>query len=76
MYVCMRVVYVWIRHPHSIFSLQLLHLVSCIVSSTDSRSQPDMIGYYLGEFALTYTPITHGRPGVGATSASKFIPLK
>ena len=37
--------------------------------------QPDMIGYYLGEFAITYKPITHGRPGVGATSSSKFIPL-
>jgi small subunit ribosomal protein S15e len=38
--------------------------------------QPDMIGYYLGEFSITYKPITHGRPGVGTTGASKFIPLK
>jgi small subunit ribosomal protein S15e len=26
-----------------------------------------MIGHYLGEFAITYKPIKHGRPGVGAT---------
>ena len=32
----------------------------------------DMIGYYLGEFAITYKPITHGKLGVGATKSSKF----
>jgi len=36
----------------------------------------EMIGHYLGEFAITYKPVKHGRPGVGATSSSKFVPLK
>jgi small subunit ribosomal protein S15e len=35
--------------------------------------KPEMIGYYLGEFAPTYKKVNHGRPGVGATKNS-FIP--
>lgn len=38
--------------------------------------QPEMIGHYLGEFAISYKPVTHGRPGIGATNSSRFIPLK
>merc|ERR1719249_101498 len=26
--------------------------------------KPDMIGHYLGEYAITYKPVGHGRPGV------------
>jgi len=36
----------------------------------------EMIGHYLGEFSLTYKPVHHGRPGIGATHSSRFIPLK
>ncbi|RNE97956.1 small subunit ribosomal protein S15e [Trypanosoma rangeli] len=36
----------------------------------------EMIGHYLGEFSMTYKPVMHGRPGVGATHSSRFIPLK
>eukprot|EP00300_Choanocystis_sp_HF-7_P033077 c45369_g1_i1.p1 GENE.c45369_g1_i1~~c45369_g1_i1.p1 ORF type:complete len:158 (-),score=34.54 c45369_g1_i1:42-515(-) len=36
----------------------------------------DMIGHYLGEFSISYIPTRHGRPGVGGTNTSKFIPLK
>ena len=32
----------------------------------------DMIGHYLGEFAMTYKPTAHGKLGVGATKSSKF----
>ena len=32
----------------------------------------DMIGYYLGEFSLSYKPVAHGKLGVGATRSSKF----
>lgn len=39
-------------------------------------SQPEMIGHYLGEFAISYKPVTHGRPGIGATNQARFIPLK
>merc|ERR1712083_200278 len=38
--------------------------------------KPEMIGHYLGEFSLTYKPVRHGRPGIGATHSSRFIPLK
>jgi len=38
--------------------------------------RPEMIGHYLGEFSITYKPVKHGRPGVGASSSSKFVPLK
>ena len=36
----------------------------------------EMIGHYLGEFSMTYKPVLHGRPGVGATHSSRFIPIK
>jgi small subunit ribosomal protein S15e len=38
--------------------------------------KPEMIGYYLGEFAMTYKRVMHGKPGVGATHSSKFVPIK
>jgi len=40
------------------------------------RIEPDMIGHYLGEFALTRKSVEHSGPGVGATRSSKYIPLK
>mmetsp|Transcript_119162 Transcript_119162/g.289344 ORF Transcript_119162/g.289344 Transcript_119162/m.289344 type:complete len:146 (-) Transcript_119162:72-509(-) len=38
--------------------------------------KPEMIGHYLGEFSITYRPVRHGRPGIGSTNSSRFIPLK
>ncbi|MHC1635911.1 MAG: 30S ribosomal protein S19 [Candidatus Methanospirareceae archaeon] len=38
--------------------------------------KPEMIGHYLGEFALTRKKVVHGAAGVGATRSSKYIPLK
>ena len=38
--------------------------------------KPDMVGCYLGEFSITYKPVGHGRPGIGATNSSRFIPLQ
>ncbi|MFH1101326.1 MAG: 30S ribosomal protein S19 [Methanobacteriota archaeon] len=38
--------------------------------------QPQMVGHYLGEFALTRKRPKHTGPGVGATRGSKFMPLK
>ena len=37
---------------------------------------PDMIGHYLGEFSITYKPVKHGRPGIGAAHSSRCIPLE
>jgi len=38
--------------------------------------KPEMVGMYLGEFSITYKPVRHGRPGIGSTNSSRFIPLK
>ena len=38
--------------------------------------KPEMVGHYLGNFSLTYKPVKHGRPGIGATHSSRFVPLK
>lgn len=38
--------------------------------------QPEMIGHYLGEFAMTRKQVEHTGPGVGATRSSKYMPLK
>lgn len=38
--------------------------------------QPEMLGHFLGEFALTRKRIEHGSPGVGASRSSKFVPIK
>ena len=43
---------------------------------TQVEVKPEMIGHYLGEFSITYKPVKHGRPGIGATHSSRFIPLK
>ena len=53
-----------VRECDSVFSI----VCACV--------QPEMIGHYLGEFSLTYKPVKHGRPGIGATHSSRFIPLK
>ncbi|KAL7446268.1 hypothetical protein ACHAXH_009718 [Discostella pseudostelligera] len=37
--------------------------------------KPEMVGMYLGEFAITYKPVRHGRPGVSASTTMRFIPL-
>lgn len=38
--------------------------------------KPEMIGHFLGEFAMTRGTVKHSGPGVGATRGSKFMPLK
>ncbi|KAL4250350.1 Small ribosomal subunit protein uS19 [Abortiporus biennis] len=38
--------------------------------------KPEMVGHYLAEFSCSYRPVKHGRPGIGATHSSRFIPLK
>jgi small subunit ribosomal protein S19 len=36
----------------------------------------EMIGHYLGEFAITNRPVKHGTPGIGASRSSMYVPLK
>ena len=38
--------------------------------------KPEMIGHYLGEFAITNKPVKHGAPGIGASRSSMYVPLK
>ena len=57
-------------------------MVGNIIAVHDGKSfnqfeiMPEMIGHYLGEFALTRKRVSHGGPGVGATRSSKYVPLK
>jgi small subunit ribosomal protein S19 len=38
--------------------------------------QPEMIGHYLGEFAMTRKKVSHSAPGIGATKSSANISVK
>lgn len=38
--------------------------------------KPEMIGHYLGEFAITNKTVKHGTPGIGASRSSMYVPLK
>ncbi|XP_041039241.1 40S ribosomal protein S15-like [Carcharodon carcharias] len=38
--------------------------------------KPETISHYLGEFSITYKPVKHFTPGIGATHSSRFSPLK
>lgn len=38
--------------------------------------KPEMIGHYVGEFAITNKPVKHGTPGIGASRSSMYVPLK
>lgn len=37
---------------------------------------PQMIGHFLGEYAITNKPVKHGQPGIGASRSSMYVPLK
>merc|ERR1712196_249773 len=45
-------------------------------SFTTVEIKPEMIGHYLAELSISYKPVMHGRPGIGSTNSSRFIPLK
>ncbi len=36
----------------------------------------EMIGHYVGEFAITNQKVVHGTPGIGASRSSMYVPLK
>jgi len=42
----------------------------------DIKIDEKKVGHYLGEFAITNQPVRHGRPGIGASRSSMYIPLK
>ena len=43
---------------------------------TPIEIKPEMIGHYIGEFAITNKPVKHGVPGIGASRSSMYVPLK
>ncbi|KAF8489315.1 40S ribosomal protein S15 [Gautieria morchelliformis] len=55
-------------------SPQLRLIAAQVFNSVEIK--PEMTGHYLGEFSISYKPVKHGRPGIGATHSSRFIPLK
>jgi small subunit ribosomal protein S19 len=36
----------------------------------------EMLGQYIGDFAITVKPVKHNAPGIGATRSSLFVPVK
>ncbi|MEM1622552.1 MAG: 30S ribosomal protein S19 [Sulfolobales archaeon] len=40
------------------------------------RITPEMIGHYLGEFAITTKKVEHGEPGLKATRSTLFVAMK
>jgi small subunit ribosomal protein S19 len=40
------------------------------------RINEKMLGHYLGEFIITNKIVRHGKPGIGASRSSMYIPLK
>jgi len=60
----------------------LPEMVGCILAIHNGKVfnqveiKAEMIGHYTGEFSLSYKPVRHGRPGIGATHSSRFIPLR
>ncbi len=57
-------------------------MVDMTVSVHDGRTYvpiritPEMTGHYLGEFVPTNKKVVHGNPGIGASRASMYVPLK
>lgn len=49
---------------------------SILLTCLQVEIKPDMVGHYLAEFSISYKPVKHGKPGIGATHSSRFIPLK
>lgn len=40
------------------------------------KIKPEMIGHYLGEFALTRKKVEHSAPGIGATKSTTSLAVK
>jgi len=42
----------------------------------DVTIKSEMVGHYLGEYAITNKRVQHGSPGVGSSRSSLYVPLK
>ncbi len=43
---------------------------------TPVEIKSEMIGHFLGEYAMTNKRVVHGAPGVGSSRSSLYVPLK
>jgi len=43
---------------------------------TQIKIEPEMLGHYLGEFALTRKSVAHSAPGIGATKSSSAVSVR
>jgi len=43
---------------------------------TPIEIKSEMIGHFLGEYAMTNKRVVHGAPGVGSSRSSLYVPLK
>jgi small subunit ribosomal protein S15e len=65
-----------------LFFLFPLQMIGSVIGVYNGKTfnqveiKPEMVGYYLAEFSISYKPCKHGRPGIGASTSSRFIPLK
>ena len=46
------------------------------IEFVDVKIDIKKVGHYLGEYSITNRPVRHGRPGIGASRSSMYIPLK
>ncbi|KAI5172653.1 small subunit ribosomal protein S15e [Nematocida sp. LUAm3] len=57
-------------------------LVGCVIGVYNGKEyisfevKPEMVGFRLASFSSPQKMVSHGKPGIGATSSSKFVPLK
>lgn len=54
---------------HILPSRYLTDLLLQVFNSVEIKAE--MVGHYIGEFSITYKPVRHGRPGIGATHSSR-----
>ena len=59
--------------PEMVGKLIKVHMGKAFIAV---RIEEDMIGHYLGEFALTRRRVAHSAPGIGATRSSAAISVK
>ncbi len=59
--------------PEMIGKIILVHSGQQFV---EIRINEKMLGHYLGEYVITNKLVRHGKPGIGASRSSMYIPLK
>ncbi|KAI5189417.1 small subunit ribosomal protein S15e [Nematocida minor] len=67
---------------HCRFMIIFPQMVGCVLGVYNGKEyitfevKPEMIGFRLADFSSPQKIVSHGKPGIGATSSSKFVPLK